>query len=422
VRRGQETASRWWQRTFRSLAVPNYRYYFIGQAVSVIGIWMQRVAQDWLVLEISDSAVAVGIAASLQFVPTLLFGIHGGVIVDRVDRRRAIIATQTAAALLAVVLAAVTLADLVTLWMIYALALALGFVTVVDVPARQAFVTEMVGPDDYVNAQALNSTIHNAGRLIGPAIAGVLIASVGAGLAFALNALSFVAVLIGLLRIDPGRLRRAPRVARSRGQAVAGLKYVWSHPELRACMILVAVVALFGQNFRVVLPVLARETFDGGAETYGWLTSALGAGAVMGALFSATRQTATAWALLWWTFAFAAANALGAVSPVIAIALTAMVALDFANISFNTLARTLLQLGTEPSMQGRVIALHSFVFLGSTPIGGPLLGWVCQAWGARAGLGVASVTAALVAVALLPRLRALRSLPRTDKALDGQAG
>ncbi len=408
MREGQRSVAHWWGRTFRSLAVPNYRSYFAGQAVSVIGIWMQRVAQDWLVLEISDSAVAVGVAMALQFLPTLVLGIYGGVLVDRVDRRRAIIATQSVSAVLAAVLAAVTLTDVVTLWMIYALALTLGFVTVVDVPARHAFVTEMVEPADYVNAQALNSTIHNAGRLVGPAIAGILIASVGAGLVFAVNALSFLAVLAGLLRIDTRRLRRAPPMARSRGQAMAGLRYVWSHDELRACMLLVAVVALLGQNFRVVLPLLARETFDGGAEIYGWLTSALGAGAVLGALASAARQTATAWSLLLWTFAFAAANGVAAFSPALAVALMAMVALGVANICFNTLARTMLQLGTEPSMQGRVSALHSMVFLGSTPIGGPALGWVCEVWGPRAGLGVASLTAGLAALAVLPRLRALR--------------
>jgi MFS family permease len=406
-----DRTSSWRGRTFRSLAVPNYRYYFAGQAVSVIGTWMQRVAQDWLVLEITDSPVAVGIATSLQFLPTLLFGLYGGVLVDRIDRRKAIITCQAVSAVLATILAVVTISDLVTLWMVYALALLLGFVTVIDVPARQAFITEMVGPDDYVNAQALNSTIHNAGRLIGPAIAGLLIASVGPGAAFSINAASFVAVLIGLLRIDSSQLRRAKSMARARGQAREGLRYVWSHPELRACIVLVGVVALFGQNFRVVLPVLARETFDGDAQVYGWLTSALGAGAVVGALASAARASATPWSLLLWTFAFAVANLLAAFSPVLGLALAAMVALGIANICFNTLARTLLQIGTEPSMQGRVIALHSLVFLGSTPIGGPLLGWVCQAWGPRAGLLLAAVTSGVAALAVLPRLRVLR-VPR----------
>jgi MFS family permease len=244
---------------FRSLQVPNYRLFFGGHAVSVIGTWMQRVAQDWLVLELSDSAVAVGVATALQALPTLFLGLWGGLLVDRLDRRKTIIATQAVSAVLAAALAVLTLTGVVQLWMVFLLALGLGLVTVLDVPARQAFVTEMVGPEDYVNAQSLNSTVHNAGRLIGPAVAGLLIAWVGSGGAFAINAVSFVAVLVSLFRMDPARLDRAEPLPRERGQALEGLRYVWQRPELRACLILVAVVSLFGQNFRVVLPLFARD-------------------------------------------------------------------------------------------------------------------------------------------------------------------
>lgn len=403
-------------RVFRSLAVPNYRRYFAGHAVSVAGTWMQRVAQDWLVLELTDSAIALAIATSLQFLPTLLFGLWGGVLVDRLDRRRTIMATQAVSAALAAVLAAVTLTGVVALWMVYALALCLGLVTVLDVPARQAFVTEMVGPEDYVNAQALNSTVHNAGRLVGPAVAGILIATVNVGAVFAVNAVSFAAVLLGLVRMDTTKLRRTPALPRAKGQARQGLRYVWRHPELRGCMVLVAVVALLGQNFRVVLPLLARDTFGGGAEVYGWLTSALGAGAVLGALASAARQRVTAWSLLMWTLAFATVNVIAAISPRLGIAMAVVVALGVANICFNTLARTLLQLGTDPGMQGRVIALHSLVFLGSTPLGGPITGWVCQHWGPRSGLLLAGVSAGLAALVVMPQLRKIRRA-----AADGAA-
>jgi len=396
-------------RTFRSLTVPNYRRYFAGHAVSVAGTWMQRVAQDWLVLDLSDSAVALGVATALQFLPTLLFGLWGGVLVDRIDRRRAIMCTQAVSAVFAAALAALVLSDGVTLWMVYALALGLGLVTVVDVPARHAFITEMVGPEDYVNAQALNSTVHNVGRLVGPAIAGILIASVDVGAAFAVNAVSFAAVLVGLLRVDPHLLHRQPPAPREKGQARQGLRYVWQHPELRACMFLVAVVALLGQNFRVVLPLLARDTFSGGPEVYGWLTSALGAGAVLGALASAARASVTAWSLLVWAGVFAAVNIVAAAAPALSIAMLVVVALGVANICFNTLARTLLQLGVEPAMQGRVIALHSVVFLGSTPLGGPLTGWVCEVWGPRAGLLLAGASAGLAALLVLPQLRRDRS-------------
>ena len=400
----------------RSLGTRNYRIFVAGHAVSVIGTWMQRVAQDWLVLEVTDSAVAVGIASALQFLPMLLFGLWGGVLVDRMDRRTLIIWTQVASALLAAVLAAVVLAGTVELWMIYTLALALGFVTVLDSPARQAFVAELVGPDDYVNGQALASTVHNTGRLIGPALAGVLIAATGPGVAFAVNAVSFLAVLWGLALLDVDALRRIPPAPRMPGQVREGLRYVWGHPDLRACMILVAVIALFGQNFRVVLPVFARETFHGGAEVYGWLTSALGLGAVLGALATASRERVSAWALLLAAFGFGALNLVAAVSPLLWIALGAMVTVGVANIVFNTLARTLLQLGTDRAMHGRVMAFHGFVFLGSTPIGAPLLGWVCEVWGARAGFVVAGGTALIASLALLRRLRHLRgdAAPRSD--------
>jgi MFS family permease len=393
---------------FRSLQVPNYRIFFGGHAVSVIGTWMQRVAQDWLVLELSDSAVAVGVATALQALPTLFLGLWGGLLVDRLDRRRTIIATQAVSAVLAAALALLTLTGVVQLWMVFLLALGLGLVTVLDVPARQAFITEMVGPEDYVNAQSLNSSVHNAGRLIGPAVAGLLIAWVGSGAAFAVNAVSFVAVLISLFRMDPHRLDRAEPLAPQRGQALEGLRYVWRRADLRACLILVAVVALFGQNFRVVLPLFARDVLGGGAETYGWLTSALGAGAVIGALATAARETVTAWAMLVAAAAFAVVSMLLAGAPGLVVALGLLVGLGIANICFNTLARVLLQLGADASMQGRVIALHAIVFTGSTPFGGPLIGWVCEQFGARVGMLVSGVLPLLVALALLPTLRRVR--------------
>ncbi len=416
ARRRRNGAAATRQRVFRSLAVPNYRLWFGGHAVSVTGTWMQRVAQDWLVLELTDSAVAVGIATALQFLPTLLFGLWGGLLVDRLDRRTVVMVCQGVSAVLAIALAAVTITGVVTVWMVYALALGLGAVTVVDVPARHTFVTELVGPADFVNAQSLNSTVHNLGRLLGPAAAGGLIATVGVGWAFAVNAVSFIAVLVSLARIDRDQLRRADVPPRARGQVLEGLRYVRSMPELRACMLLVAVVALFGQNFRVVLPLLARDTFDGGAEVYGYLTSALGAGAVLGALASAARERVTAWSMLLWAGVFALVNLLLAASPGLLVALLLLVGLGVANITFNTLARTMLQLGTDPSMQGRVIALHAMVFLGSTPIGAPLLGWICETWGPRAGLAVAGLAPAVAALVVLPELRRLKRARDTVEA------
>ncbi len=396
------------ERTFRSLREPNYRRFFAGHAVSVVGTWMQRVAQDWLVLTLTGSGVALGVSTALQFGPLLVLGLWGGTVVDRVDRRRLVIWTQAVQAALAAALAVLTLTGLVQLWMVYALALALGLVTVLDNPARQALVGELVEPGDYVNAQALNSTIHNAGRLVGPAIAGVLIATTSVGAAFAINAVSFVAVLVGLLRMKPTALRRAPTTGSGGGQAREGLRYVLHDPDLRSVLLLVGVVGLFGQNFRVVLPLVAQSTFSGGAEVYGYLTAALGLGAVVGALFSASRETATSWGLLLACAAFGVVNLLAAAAPTLTAAYVAVAAVGFVNIVFNTLGRTVLQLGSDPGMHGRVLALHGLVFLGTTPFGGPLLGWICERSGARAGFVVAGATALIAAAALLPRVRARR--------------
>ena len=410
-------ARRTHDRTFRSLQEPNYRRFFVGHSVSVVGTWMQRVAQDWLVLTLTGSGVALGISAALQFGPMLVLGLWGGAVVDRVDRRRLVIVTQSVQAVLAGTLAALALTGTVELWMVYALALALGLVTVLDSPARQALVGEMVAPADYVNAQALNSTVHNAGRLVGPAIAGVLIATAGVGWAFVINAVSFVAVLVGLVRMDPSTMRRTPTRPKRRGQAREGLRYVLGSPDLRAVLMLVGVVALFGQNFRIVLPLLASVTFEGGAEVYGYLTAALGLGAVLGALVSASRETATSWGLVLSCLAFGAVNLVAAAAPTLVAAYLAMVAIGFANIVFNTLGRTVLQLGSDPQMHGRVLALHGLVFLGSTPFGGPLLGWICEVFGARAGFVVAGVTALIVGLVLLPRLRRSRAAGATSTAV-----
>lgn len=396
------------ERTFRSLGEPNYRRFFIGNAISVMGTWMQRVAQDWLVFTLSGSAVALGVNTALQFVPMLLLGLWSGVLVDRWNRRRILMITQSLSALLAVLLWLLAATGIVQLWMVYALTLALGLITVLDQPARQAFVAELVGVDDYVNAQALNSTVGNAGRLVGPAVAGLLIATTGVSVAFLANAVSFLAVLVSLLRMDVGMLRVTPRLPPARGQTVAGLRYVWARPRLMVVLSLVLVVGLFGQNFRVVLPVFAEDTFRVGASGYGYLMAMIGLGAVVGALFTASRTSVGGWSVLIACVAFGVTNLLAAVAPSIWVAYAAMAALGFANISFNTLARTLVVVSSDPGMHGRILALHGMLFLGSTPVGGPLLGQVCESLGARAGFVVAGGTAILAVLALLPVIHRLR--------------
>jgi MFS family permease len=393
--------SDWRRRTFSSLTDRNYRAYFLGSAVSVSGTWMQRVAQDWLVLQLTHSGVALGVAGALQFAPVLVLGAWGGAVIDRVDRRRLLLLTQTLSALLAAVLGLVTATGLVTLWMVYALTLGLGVVTVFDSPARQTFVAEMVGTDKVINAQSLYSTVHNGGRLIGPALAGIVIAWLGVAAAFALNALSFVAMIVALASMDVGALLRVPPTARAPRQIREGLAYLWGHRELRASLILVAVVGVFGQNFRVVLPLLAQNTYRGGAQSYGYLTAALGLGAVIGALGSAARGRSSLRGLLLTCLAFGGTNLLVAVAPSFVLALAMIAGMGVTNIIFNTVARTLMITGSEPAMRGRVMALYSIVFLGSTPIGGPIVGWACQAWGARSGFMIAGLSAAGAAVAMV---------------------
>ena len=396
----------WRRRAFDSLGDRNFRAYFLGSAVSVSGTWMQRVGQDWLVLQLSHSGLALGIASALQFVPVLFLGAWGGAIVDRTDRRRLLLATQTASAALAAVLGAVTAAGVVTVWMVYALTLALGLVTVFDSPGRQTFIAEMVGTERVVNAQSLYSTVHNGGRLVGPALAGIVIAWLGVAAAFAINALSFVAMIVALAAMDVGALTRTPPAVRAPRQVRDGLGHLWHHRDLRTGMFLVAVVGVFGQNFRVVLPLLAQDTYHGGARGYGNLTAALGLGAVIGALAGAAHGRSSPRGLLLACLAFGVVNLIAATMPSFALALVAIAAVGVGNIVVNTLARTVLIIASDPGMRGRIMALYGIVFLGSTPIGGPAVGWACQEWGARSGFVIAGVTAVAAATVMLVTSRA----------------
>lgn len=402
-------------RSVRSLQVRNYRLFFIGHAVSVSGTWMQRVAQDWVVLELTGSALDLGTTTALQFAPILLFGLWGGVLADRLNRRRTLIVTQLVQLVLAAGLAALAWADALTLGAIYAFALALGLVTVIDQPARQSIVTDLVDRGDYANAQVLNSAANNLGKFIGPALAGGIIAWTGPATAFTLNAASFVAIVLGLLRMNPAAMHPRTPVPRARGQIRAGLRYVWTRPDLRTAIGLLVVVALLGQNFRIVLPLVADDLFDGDAGTYGALLAAIGAGAVLAAFTTAGREAASIRGLIVATLSFGVADIALAFSPVFAVAAGLAVAVGFANFVLNTLVRTVLQLGSDRSMHGRVLALHGMVFLGSTPIGSPLLGWIIEQWGARVGVltgGVGAIAAALVAAAF--RLRRRQARPGPD--------
>ena len=402
------------RRTFRSLAVRNYRLFFAGQLISVSGTWMQQVAQSWLVLTLTGSGLDLGVTVALQFLPILLFGMWGGVIADRFDKRRTLLAAQAAAGVLALSLWALVATGTVQLWMVYVLAFLLGVVQMVDMPTRQAFVTEMVGPVEVPNAVGLNSAMFNAGRLLGPAAAGVVISTAGVAPAFLVNAASYLAVMAALWAMRPEELHREPvATGRRPGQIREGLRHVWRTPQLRSPLLLVAVVGTFGFNFQVLLPLLARDTLGGGARLYGALTAVMGLGSVVGALVAAGRERPTRALLVGSAVAFGALTLVAAAAPSALTVSAVLLAVGVSMMLFLATANATLQLNSPPAVRGRVMAVYGLVFLGSTPVGGPLLGAVAGEWGARAGLavsGAASLAVALAAVAV-PRLRLRRRPP-----------
>jgi MFS family permease len=397
------------KRTFRSLRVRNYRLFTAGQLVSQSGTWMQSIAQNWLVLQLTHSGTALGITTGLQFLPTGLFGMWGGVIADRFDRRKIIMATQSAAGVLALALGTLTATGAVRAWHVYVLAFLLGIVTLADTPARQAFVTDMVGSEHVANAVGLNSAVFNVSRLIGPALAGISIAAFGVAPAFFINGLSYVAVIVSLMAMDVGALHQTARVRPRRGSAREGLAFVWRARELRATLLLLAVVATLGLNFSVAIPLLAKFTFHRSASGYAGLTAAMAGGALIGALLAASAKRPTQKLLTGTAFWFGAASIAAALAPSM---LWASLTLPFAGgfgMAFLAMSNSTLQLGSPDAMRGRVMAIYAMVFLGSTPVGAPLVGWLSGRFGARYGLLVGGVSSLLAAtVAWIVRTDALR--------------
>jgi MFS family permease len=392
--------------TFKSLHTRNFRIYFCAQLISVSGTWMQSVAQAFLVLRLAAPAhagVSLGLVTALQFLPMLLFGTWGGLIADRFDKRRLLYGTQSTAGVLALTLGLLTALGAVRLWQVFLLAGLLGFVNMIDNPARQTFVLELVGRDDLTNAVSLNSVVMNSARVIGPAIGGALIAFVGLAACFEVNAASYVAVIIGLSLMHRAELHRTKPVARARGQLRAGLRYVWRTPGLRHPLLLVAVVGTLAYNFQVVLALFARFTFHGGAGVYSALTSLMGGGAVVGGLIVAARNRPNIHRLTAVGMAFGTLILAVALAPNLATALVLIVPMGALSISFIATANATLQLRAEPSMRGRVMALYAIAFLGTTPIGSPLVGWISQAASPRAALAVGAV-ATVAASALTRRL------------------
>lgn len=392
-------------RAFAPLRVPNYRRFFTGQLVSLSGTWIQTVAELWLVLQLTGSPVSLGLVSALQFAPMLLLGPWAGVLADRFPKRRILILCQLGMAVPAVSLFSLTVTGAVELWMVYALVTVRGLGHAVDHPVRQAFVMEMVGPAQVAGAVSLNAALVSCARLAGPAVGGVVIALAGVAPCFALNAASFGAVVWALRGMDASALHTAAPVARARGQLRSGLRYVRNTPELLLPLAAMAVVGTLAFNFRVLLPLMAEVDFGAGASVYGALGAAMGAGAVVGAVANAWRRDPGMGQLVALTLAFGALMAMVAFAPSVPVALAVLVPLGAVSTAFAATVNSLLQLAVAPGMRGRVMALYSVVFLGSTPIGGPLAGWAAEHGGTRAAWLVGATATLATGALLLARVR-----------------
>jgi MFS family permease len=404
--------------SFNSLEVPNYRRYFAGQLISLSGTWMQTVAAVWVILTLTGSGVAVGLATALQFLPMLLIGAWGGLLADRIPKRRLLMTTQALMMVPAAGLFAVTATGVVTPWMVYLAVFAFGSLNAIDNPTRQSFVYEMVGPDRVVNAVSLNSVIVQAARIVGPAVAGVLIATVGVVPCFGLNALTFVAMILALWGMEPARLQTAPVAEREPGAIRAGLRYVWKTPELMVPLALMALVGTLGFNFQVVLPLLAKLSFESGAMTYASLVSAMAVGSIAGALVNGHRGRTGPRLIAGGALAFGLSALLAAAMPSLALEVVMLALLGAAAVTFAATINSTLQLAVTPEMRGRVMALYSVVFLGSTPIGAPLTGWLAQTYDPRVALllaGISGLTAAWAAHLSFNRIKGRRSETATGE-------
>ena len=398
---------------FRSLRVRNFRLYASGQAISLTGTWMQRVAQDWLVLDLShNSGTALGIVLALQFGPTLVFSMLGGILADRYDKRRVLMVTQAAMAALAVALGLLDLSGSAQLWHVYVLAGLMGVVSAIDVPVRQSFAVEMVGGDGLTNALSLNAATFNSARIVGPALAGVLITAVGTGWLFLANAVMTLGVITGLLLMRASELFRSPPVGRSPGQLREGLRYVRGRPDLILPMLLIFVIGTFGLNFPVTLALMAREEFGRGATEYGLLTTMVAVGSLAGALLSGRRTGPPRQRLLLISaLGFGLIETAVGLMPTYVLLAVALIPMGWITLTTTIAANSTVQLSVEPTMRGRVMALYLICFMGGTPLGGPLIGVASDLFGPRAGLvggGLVCAVAAVLLGLLFSRMRGLR--------------
>lgn len=387
--------------TFASLRYVNYRLWFAGALVANVGTWMQRVAQDWLVLtELSDdSGLAVGITTALQFAPTLLLSAWAGVLADRVNRRKLLMITQGAQGVLAFGLGALVLSGHAELWHVYVFAALLGAVAAIDQPVRQTFVAELVPAGRLSNAVGLNSTSFNAARLIGPGLAGLLIAAVGTGWVFVINGVSFAATILALVLMRTSELHPMPVAPRAKGQIREGIRYVRGRTDILVIMAVIGVVSTFGLNFQMTSALMARAEFGKGAGEYGILGSVLAIGSLGGALLAARRERPRVRLVIGAAFGFGVATGVQALMPTYASYAVACIPVGLASLTMLTAANTTIQMSTDPAVRGRVMSLYMIVMLGATPIGSPIVGWIGETFGPRWSIGIGSITALLVSAA-----------------------
>jgi len=416
--------ARWAAGTFRSLRIPNYRMWAAGSLVSNTGTWMQRIAQDWLVLTqlTEHSAAQVGIVTGLQFGPQLLFLPWTGFAADHFNQRKLMLVTQSIMGLLAILLGLMTISGTIALWHVYIFAFLLGTAAAFDAPARQTFVAELVGEDDLTNAVALNSTTFNGARMIGPAAAGLLIGSVGTGWAFLINGFSYFAVVGSLLMLRVDQLYPKEMAQRVRGSFLEGFRYVWQRPDLRVMLVMLFLIGTFGMNFAIYTSTMAVHVFHTGASGYGMLTSMMAVGTITGALIAAGRTRSTFMQLNIGTAAFGIGCAFAAIAPSYWLFGGALAVIGIASLSFLNTSNSLMQLTTEPTMRGRVMAIRMAIVMGGTPLGAPFVGWVADRFGPRQALAVGAVAGLLAALVGIVHCARAGSVDRPSRTIPPTPG
>ncbi|MBP1080766.1 MULTISPECIES: MFS transporter [Bacillus] len=379
------------KRTFRSLSIRNYRLYFFAQIISTSGLWIQLVAENWLVVQLGGSGLMLGITTAIQFTPLLFLSVYGGVLVDRWNKHTLLMFTQISSSILALLLGILALTGSVQIWMIWIIAFLLGCVNALDTPGRQVFTRELVGPKHLTNAVALNNTISTSGRVIGPVIGAILISISEVGVCFLINAASYIAVIIALLKINKSQLQVESVVTRKHGQVKEGLIHIWNHPKLRTTLLIMFITATFGLNFQVLLPLFTSQTFQQSGEWYGLLMSSLGIGSVIGSLLIASWKDPTVKRVALLSTVFGITIVAVALSPTLPVAFITVGLMGVGSSLFLTACSGCLQLNAGDGMSGRVMAMYYVAFLGTAPIGGTAVGWIAEIWGPRSAFALSAI-------------------------------